>query len=104
MSHGDYLTKLPEGFNVTAESEHSPICAISNDELEIHGLQFHPEVVHTKEGDKIIKHFLFDICKCKGEWTPHNFIEESIKKIKETAGNSKAICALSGGVDLLNKL
>jgi GMP synthase (glutamine-hydrolysing) len=67
--------------------------------LEIHGLQFHPEVVHTKEGDKIIKQFLFDICKCKGEWTPHNFIEESIRKIKNTAGDSKAICALSGGVD-----
>jgi GMP synthase (glutamine-hydrolysing) len=99
MSHGDYLTKLPEGFKVTAESEHSPICAISNDKLEIHGLQFHPEVVHTKEGDKIIKQFLFDICKCKGEWTPHNFIEESIRKIKNTAGDSKAICALSGGVD-----
>jgi len=99
MSHGDYLTKLPEGFKVTAESEHSPICAISNDELEIHGLQFHPEVVHTKEGEKIIKQFLFDICKCKGEWTSLNFIDDSIKKIIDTAGDSKAICALSGGVD-----
>ena len=67
--------------------------------MKIHGLQFHPEVVHTKEGLKIIKHFLFDICKCKGDWTPKNFIEESIQKIKSAVGNSKVICALSGGVD-----
>ena len=99
MSHGDYLTQPPKGFKVTAQSEHSPICAVSNDALEIHGLQFHPEVVHTKEGGKIIKHFLFDICNCKGDWTPKNFIEESIQKIKNTVGSSKVICALSGGVD-----
>ncbi len=99
MSHGDYLTRAPENFTVTAESDHSPFCAISNVKEKIFGVQFHPEVAHTVEGKKIIHNFLFEICKCKGEWTPQNFIEESISKIKSVIGNSKAICALSGGVD-----
>jgi GMP synthase (glutamine-hydrolysing) len=99
MSHGDYLTKLPEGYEITGTSSHSPICAISNEDLNIYGVQFHPEVAHTVEGEKIISNFLFEICRCKGNWTPHNFVEESIAKIKRTAENSKVICALSGGVD-----
>ncbi len=99
MSHGDYLTRLPDGFAVNAESDHTPICAIENKSNSIYGVQFHPEVAHTQEGGKIIKNFLFEICRCRGDWTPHNFIEESIDKIKSAAGNSKVICALSGGVD-----
>ncbi len=99
MSHGDYLTELPKGFKIIGESDHSPICAISNPSKRFYGLQFHPEVVHTEKGEKIINNFLFDICKCKGDWTPQNFIEEQLEKIKSTVGNSKAICALSGGVD-----
>lgn len=99
MSHGDYLTELPKGFKVVGESEHSPICAISNPAKRFFGLQFHPEVVHTEEGEKIIRNFLFDICKCKGDWTPQNFIDEKLQSIKSTIGNSKAICAVSGGVD-----
>lgn len=99
MSHGDYLTELPKGFKVVGESEHSPICAVSNQSKRIYGLQFHPEVVHTEKGEKIIKNFLFDICKCKGDWTSLNFIDEQLHKIKSTVGSSKAICALSGGVD-----
>jgi GMP synthase (glutamine-hydrolysing) len=99
MSHGDYLTELPHGFKVVGESEHSPMCAISNQSKKIYGLQFHPEVVHTEKGERIIKNFLFDICKCKGDWTSLNFINEQIEKIKSTVGSSKAICALSGGVD-----
>ncbi len=99
MSHGDYLTELPKGFEVIAKSDHSPICAISDEQRKIYGVQFHPEVIHSDEGTEIINNFLFNICKCKGDWTPHNFIEESIKRIKELVGNSKVICALSGGVD-----
>ena len=99
MSHGDYLTELPKGFKVVGESDHSPMCAISNQTKRIYGLQFHPEVVHTEKGEKIIKNFLFDICKCKGDWTSLNFINEKIERIKSTVGDSKAICALSGGVD-----
>ena len=99
MSHGDYLTELPEGFEITGKSKHSPICAIENSSEKIYGVQFHPEVVHSEEGTKILHNFLFDICKCKGDWTTSNFIDEQIKLIKEKVGDKKAICALSGGVD-----
>ncbi len=99
MSHGDYLTEIPPGFKVIGESDHSPICAISNDVKRIYGLQFHPEVVHTEEGKKIINNFLFDICNCSADWTAENFIGERIDSIKNEVGDAKAICALSGGVD-----
>jgi GMP synthase (glutamine-hydrolysing) len=99
MSHGDYLTELPKGFDIIAKSDHSPIGAVANESEKIYGVQFHPEVVHTDEGRKIIHNYLFDICKCTGNWTSHNFIENSITEIKEKVGNAKVICALSGGVD-----
>lgn len=99
MSHGDYLTELPTGFKIIASSDHSPIAAVANESEKIYGVQFHPEVVHTVEGKKIIHNFLFDICKCTGNWTSHNFIESSISEIKEKIGDAKVICALSGGVD-----
>ncbi|MBI9073263.1 MAG: glutamine-hydrolyzing GMP synthase [Melioribacteraceae bacterium] len=99
MSHGDYITKLPEGFKVDAKSENSPICAISNPAKNIYGVQFHPEVAHTLEGKAIIDNFLFNICKCKADWTPENFIQSSVEEIKNKIGGKKAICALSGGVD-----
>lgn len=99
MSHGDYVTKLPDDFKILATSEHSPIAAIANIKRKIYGVQFHPEVVHTEEGNKIISNFLFKICGCKGLWTSKNFIEESIQKIKKDVGNKNVICALSGGVD-----
>lgn len=99
MSHGDYLTEPPEGFDIIANSDHSPICSISNEKRKIYGVQFHPEVVHSDEGTKILNNFLFKICNCKGDWTPQNFIEEKINLIKQQVGDSKVICALSGGVD-----
>lgn len=99
MSHGDYLTRLPEGFKVTAVSAHSPICAVSNRAKKIYGVQFHPEVMHTTEGKVIIGNFLFGICKCSGNWTSRNFLIEKTNEIKTRVGNAKAICALSGGVD-----
>lgn len=99
MSHGDYLTELPAGFNIIAKSDHSPIAAAANEDKKIYGVQFHPEVIHTIEGKKIINNFLFNVCNCKGEWTPHNFIDSNIKEIQGKAGNAKVICALSGGVD-----
>ncbi len=99
MSHGDYLTKIPEGFTVSATSDSSPICSIADEKRNIYGVQFHPEVMHTEEGKKIIHNFLFEVCKCSGNWTSRNFVEESVKSIKEKAGNSNVICALSGGVD-----
>lgn len=99
MSHGDLITKLPNGFIVSAESENTPICAISNKEKNIYGLQFHPEVAHTAEGKKILDNFLFKVCDCKLDWTPENFINTNITEIQNRVGNKKAICALSGGVD-----
>lgn len=99
MSHGDYITKVPDGFKVIGESSHTPFCAIADKTKNIYGVQFHPEVAHTQEGKKIIHNFLFDICKCKGEWTSKNFIEEEKNKIRNTVGDAKALCALSGGVD-----
>jgi len=99
MSHGDYLTSIPAGFEISATSSDSPICAISDEAKKIYGVQFHPEVVHTSEGKKILHNFLFRICGCSGDWTPHNFVEESINKIARAAGDSKVLCALSGGVD-----
>lgn len=99
MSHGDYITKLPQGFQINAITDNSPVCAISNNDKNIFGVQFHPEVVHTQNGGQIISNFLFDICNCKGDWTSQNFISSSIEEIKQKVGNKKAICALSGGVD-----
>ncbi len=99
MSHGDYLTQLPNGFLVTAKTENSPICAISNPQKNIFGVQFHPEVAHTHCGKQILDNFLFEICRCKPDWTTQNFISTTIKEIKEKVGRKKVICALSGGVD-----
>jgi len=99
MSHGDYITKLPDGFDAVAKSDHTPIAAISNEDNRIYGVQFHPEVIHTIEGKKIINNFLYDICNCKGEWNPHNFVDSTVQEIKSKVNKSKAICALSGGVD-----
>ncbi len=99
MSHGDYITKIPEGFIINSKTENSPICSISNEEKKIHALQFHPEVAHTQFGRQILRNFIFDICKCNADWTPSNFIKESVDFIKKKVGNSNVICALSGGVD-----
>jgi GMP synthase (glutamine-hydrolysing) len=99
MSHGDYVTKIPDGYKIIGNSDNSPFCAIANETKNIFGVQFHPEVAHTEEGIKILKNFLFEICKAKGEWTPKHFIDSSIDKIKNLVGNKKVICALSGGVD-----
>lgn len=99
MSHGDYVTKLPENFVVTSKSENSPICSISNSSKKFYGVQFHPEVAHTEFGKQIIDNFIFNICNCKPDWTTINFIDSSIEEIKNKVGNNKVILALSGGVD-----
>lgn len=99
MSHGDSLTKLPPGFQPIAHSENAPICAIRDEERKIFGVQFHPEVVHTKEGKKILSNFLFEICGCQGDWNAASFIERSMEEIRAKVGTKKVLCALSGGVD-----
>jgi GMP synthase (glutamine-hydrolysing) len=104
MSHGDKLTKLPNGFKVIARSENSEFCAIEN--KHIFGVQFHPEVHHTQYGKEILKNFLYKICNAKGDWNLSEFINEKIKEIREIVGKENVILALSGGVDstVLGKL
>ncbi|MBG93435.1 MAG: glutamine-hydrolyzing GMP synthase [Chloroflexi bacterium] len=98
MSHGDQLTELPSDFKVIAKSQNAPIAAIS-DSKDRYGIQFHPEVAHTPQGTDILKNFLFDIAECSGNWTASSFVEDIITEIRNTVGNQKVICALSGGVD-----
>jgi GMP synthase (glutamine-hydrolysing) len=98
MSHGDHIVQLPPGFHPTGLSANALAAAESQDR-SIFGLQFHPEVAHTEEGTRILENFLFRICRCRGDWTPSQFIEESIHCIRRQVGQGKAICALSGGVD-----
>lgn len=99
MSHGDYIKALPEKYQMFAQTENSPFCAIQNLDKKIFGLQFHPEVAHTIEGIQILKNFIFDICGCIGDWNTTSFIDEAINTIKNEVGNNKVLCALSGGVD-----
>ena len=99
MSHGDRVSKLPEGFKVIASTESAPIAAIENKEQKIYGLQFHPEVTHTKQGNQILQRFVHEICKCGSDWTSANIVQESIENVKDQVGNDHVILGLSGGVD-----
>lgn len=99
MSHNDIVIRAPENFKVIASTDNTPIAGIEDDERNIYGIQFHPEVIHTINGDKIIRNFLYRICSCSGDWTPEHFINETIDNIRETVKDGKVICALSGGVD-----
>lgn len=98
-SHGDYVTKLPPGFHISAHTLNAPIAAISNRKRKIYGVQFHPEVTHTEKGNQILSNFLFKICGCSGRWTMKSFISETIKSIKNTVGKDKVVLGLSGGID-----
>jgi len=99
MSHGDRISKLPTGFKSTAFTTNSPIAAIENSLSKIYALQFHPEVVHTAEGGKILSNFLFKICKCAPGWKIESFAEYSMEEVKKKVGRGKVLCGLSGGVD-----
>ena len=103
MSHGDRVTKLPDGFRVVGTSEGAPYAFIANDNKRFYGVQFHPEVVHTPHGAALLKNFTHGVCGCEGDWTMAAFKEEAIAKIRKTVGvgknGGKVICGLSGGVD-----
>tara|TARA_S200000501_G_scaffold375790_2_gene428743 strand:- start:2296 stop:3843 length:1548 start_codon:yes stop_codon:yes gene_type:complete len=99
MSHSDQVTKLPKNFEKVASSANSKFCIIQNKFKKFYGIQFHPEVTHTYNGKKLIKNFLFSVCKSKKNWSPKKQKEKIINDIREQVGNSKVICALSGGVD-----
>ncbi|MGB1799560.1 MAG: glutamine-hydrolyzing GMP synthase [Gammaproteobacteria bacterium] len=99
MSHGDRVEALPEGFKVIASTDNAPIAGIADEERQFYGLQFHPEVTHTKQGQAILQRFLHDIVGCQSLWTTANIVDDAIARVKEQVGNDKVLLALSGGVD-----
>jgi GMP synthase (glutamine-hydrolysing) len=99
MSHGDKVTEIPEGFIQIASTENCAFAVVMNPDLNFWGVQFHPEVVHTNQGEKILGNFLFSICKCSSNWNMKSFIETQIEEIRQKVKNKTVICGLSGGVD-----
>ena len=99
MSHADEVIKLPKNFKVIAKTNNSKLCIIENSKDKLYGIQFHPEVTHTNRGKIILKNFVFNICKIKKNWSPKDQKAKLIKEVRNKVGNSKVICALSGGVD-----
>lgn len=99
MSHGDHISKIPAGFQVLANTPKAPFAVIENPEKKIYGIQFHPEVVNSIDGKKIIENFVVKIAKCQQNWTMKNFKDQEILNIKNIVGEKKVICGLSGGVD-----
>ncbi len=99
MSHTDRITALPDGFKATASTKTCKIAAMSCEESKIYGVQFHPEVMHTRQGSQILRNFLYEVCKLSGDWTMANFAREQIEKLREKIGDKKVLCAMSGGVD-----
>ncbi|MCR4377634.1 MAG: glutamine-hydrolyzing GMP synthase [Rhodospirillales bacterium] len=99
MSHGDKIDAIPAGFRAVAITPTAPFAAIANDEKKFYGVQFHPEVVHTPHGAKLIENFTHRVCGCRGDWTMGKFREEEIAKVRKQVGSGRVICGLSGGVD-----
>lgn len=99
MSHTDYIAKSPENFKVVAHTSDCPVAAMENAERKLYAVQFHPEVMHTVEGMKMLSNFVYNVCGCTGDWKMASFVETTIKQIREKVGNGKVLCALSGGVD-----
>ncbi|WP_201716830.1 glutamine-hydrolyzing GMP synthase [Rossellomorea arthrocnemi] len=99
MSHGDLVVEAPAGFEVNATNPSCPIASMSNEEKGLYAVQFHPEVRHSVHGNEMLKNFVFEVCGCTGDWSMENFIEMEMDKIRQTVGDKKVLCALSGGVD-----
>ena len=99
MSHNDYISQAAPGFAVSAHTADCPVAAVEDVEKRLYAIQFHPEVLHTQEGTKMLSNFVYNVCECRGDWKMDSFVEESIKAIREKVGSGKVLCALSGGVD-----
>ncbi|NPV29059.1 MAG: glutamine-hydrolyzing GMP synthase [Firmicutes bacterium] len=99
MSHGDRVEAPPPGFLVAAATSQSPVAAMFDPARKLYGVQFHPEVHHTPQGKEILAHFLYEICGCRGDWTPASFVAEQVEEIRRTVGSARVVGALSGGVD-----
>ncbi len=99
MSHGDRVTALPEGFKAIASTHDLPLAAMEDEQRKFYGVQFHPEVTHTKQGARILSRFVHDFCKCGNAWTPGKIIDDAIARVREQVGEGKVLLGLSGGVD-----
>ena len=99
MSHGDHVSKAPPGFTVTASTERVPVAAFANEDRRWYGVQFHPEVTHTKSGQALLRRFLVDICGCETLWTAEHIIDDQVARVREAVGSDEVILGLSGGVD-----
>ena len=99
MSHGVYIAEVPAGFRITAHTDSCPVAGMECPEKNFYAVQFHPEVVHTKEGTRMLSNFVYNVCGCSGDWKMDSFVDTTIKALREKIGNGKVLCALSGGVD-----
>lgn len=99
MSHTDYIEKAPADFKITAHTPVCPVAAMENESKKLYALQFHPEVMHTVEGMKMLSNFVYNICGCHGDWKMDSFVETTIQELRTKVGDGKVLCALSGGVD-----
>ena len=99
MSHTDYIASVPEGFRAVADTPVCPVAAMECPEKKFYATQFHPEVMHTDEGKKMLENFVYKVCGCTGDWKMDSFVETAIQEIREKVGSGRALCALSGGVD-----
>ena len=99
MSHTDYIEEVPDGFRTTGHTENCPTAAMEDASHKLYAVQFHPEVVHTEEGTKILSNFVYKICGCEGSWKMDSFVDTTIRALREKIGDGKVLCALSGGVD-----
>ena len=98
-SHGDRVLAAPAGFEISAANDSAPFAAVEDRARGLFGVQFHPEVIHTKHGTEILKNFLFGVCDCSGDWNMSSFVEEACRDVQDTVGQGRVVCALSGGVD-----
>ena len=99
MSHNDYIEQAAPGFKITAHTVNCPVAAAENAEKGLYAVQFHPEVLHTAEGKKMLRNFVYNVCGCSGDWKMDSFVENNVKALRERIGDGKVLCALSGGVD-----
>ena len=99
MSHFDYIANIAPGFEITAHTADCPVAAAESAEKQLYAIQFHPEVLHTVQGKDMLRNFVLNVCGCAGDWKMDEFVENSIKEIREKVGDGKVLCALSGGVD-----
>ena len=99
MSHNDYIEQAAPGFKITAHTANCPVAAVENEEKGLYAVQFHPEVLHTAEGKKMLRNFVYNVCGCSGDWKMDSFVENNVQALRERIGDGKVLCALSGGVD-----